>query len=377
MKKAFYEQEKAFTLVELLVVIAIIGVLIALLLPAVQAAREAARRMQCSNHMKQMGLAVHNFHDTYGGLPPSHIGPYSRVTFWFVILPFMEQAAPYERLISNNTNKGLGANLETPDKTDATPNYSGNVPGTTDAEREEYIKALCRISPYYCPTRRGAGDRITNSGMPQTNDCEETDFTRQFAYGPANDYCIVQVMANSDPATQGMFNEHCDSITPTWASAGGSSSFADDLNRDRSPFRCALQTTVSYVDEDLKNWQPRDEMAWWADGASNQIIIGEKYYMPDEQYVHRNDGTWLFSHYDNWGGLGRGFHRSWFMLTRGLMKEQVQCNNNWKKFGSWHPGVCNFIIGDGSVRAVSVTVSTENILVPLAFVGDGTPVTLP
>lgn len=96
-----------FTLVELLVVIAIIGVLIALLLPAVQQAREAARRMQCTNHIKQLGIAVHNYHDTFKKLPynaspkiPATGTTVYRGPSWFVrLFPFIEQNAAYDQLI--------------------------------------------------------------------------------------------------------------------------------------------------------------------------------------------------------------------------------------------------------------------------------------
>src|SRR5215470_2317231 len=87
----------AFTLVELLVVIAIIGVLVALLLPAVQMARESARRTQCANHLKQLGLAAQNFNDIRSWLPPTRVSNDSSdanqnfVTWAVLLLPYVEQ----------------------------------------------------------------------------------------------------------------------------------------------------------------------------------------------------------------------------------------------------------------------------------------------
>nr|WP_044185002.1 DUF1559 domain-containing protein [Pirellula staleyi] len=96
----FRSWKKGFTLVELLVVIAIIGVLVALLLPAVQAAREAARRSSCSNNLKQLGLALHNYHDTLGSFPYGYmeVGTRLKRNCWFQgVLPFMEQTAMYDK----------------------------------------------------------------------------------------------------------------------------------------------------------------------------------------------------------------------------------------------------------------------------------------
>ena len=123
-------KSRGFTLVESLVVIAIIGILVALLLPAVQAAREAARRIQCQNNLKQQGLALHNFHDAHGVFP---IGGQAllRFTWWYDILPYIEQSAKFDELEDGYDYCGTSA----------------VAAGANNARVHNYFPAL-----WYCPS---------------------------------------------------------------------------------------------------------------------------------------------------------------------------------------------------------------------------------
>jgi len=146
---------RGFTLVELLVVIAIIGILVALLLPAVQAAREAARRMQCSNNLKQLGLALHNYHDTYKTFPASPGAPTSETPSgryqqnWLAwsglarLLPYVEQGPLHDRIDWNyrwDSDQG------------------GSVNNT--------VVARARIPGYVCPSDPAADINYTANMSP-------------------------------------------------------------------------------------------------------------------------------------------------------------------------------------------------------------------
>jgi prepilin-type N-terminal cleavage/methylation domain-containing protein len=182
-------QSKGFTLVELLVVIAIIGMLIALLLPAVQAAREAARRMQCTNNLKQFGLAIHNFHETQQGIVPGWLAT-SRTSGFPLMYPFMEQQANYDFLTSQDLGPGnVGIGID---------RHQDIWDNNAFWNNGEAKKALSSISPFYCPTRRAPG-----TICPSPTDKNDLGNNTP---GPQTDYAMVVIAIWSDGTYDGWWS---------------------------------------------------------------------------------------------------------------------------------------------------------------------------
>ncbi|MCA9137676.1 MAG: DUF1559 domain-containing protein [Planctomycetales bacterium] len=151
---------RAFTLVELLVVIAIIGILVGLLLPAVQAAREAARRMNCSNNLKQLGIGIHNYHSAFGQLPTYKGGTWVNgldgstdqdnrmdLSIWVGVTPFIEQQSLWNEISNPNSNLASSSNLRTPP-------WPAMGPRTSQVN---YTPWQVEIPTLRCPSDPGAG----------------------------------------------------------------------------------------------------------------------------------------------------------------------------------------------------------------------------
>ena len=385
MKKKLVKLEgggglRAFTLVELLVVIAIIGILIALLLPAVQAAREAARRMQCSNHLKQMGLAVHNFHDSTNRLPPCTLG-WHRVTFFGLIFPYVEQSAAYER---------FGWTAGSGDKVAFFGWWMGTWGDTanlmTDADRQ----AFASIPFVVCPSRRapGASFEVPAGVTPHAN----------HNAGPQSDYGMVFCTTN---------NREQDGDGHCWVRFGDprpANGDAQHVAHHAGPFRQAIiepnPGNPSGGEPLWHTWQSRDGLSWLADGTSNQLMIGEKHIPPNRlgkcdqtqtgmpHWQESGDCSYLTigaTDTDNGPSIGRairagndnGGNPMFLEVPRLASKNQypdVPAINS--GFGSYHASVCNFLIGDGSVRSISNSTPPE-VLAALGTVNDGKNVAMP
>ncbi|MEZ5944471.1 MAG: DUF1559 domain-containing protein [Planctomycetaceae bacterium] len=353
-------QRGGFTLIELLVVIAIIAVLIALLLPAVQQAREAARRSQCKNNLKQIGLATHNFHETYGKLPPivTHSGG---PTFFFHLLPYFEQA-PLQNLY-------LGGAATASQKTDIRNHMDTNFQIIVDAGKIDSVQGIPGLA---CPTyRASAGVEVSGN-------------TR----GPKGDYAVVFMQGRgSDTNTNNQQTED------GWWSHHNSAS-TGDRNRQKGLIMTGDGTRIT--DDgglDGVNGRRRKEailtqtLGSATDGTSNTFMVGEKFWTREELTRSGNAGH---NNVDHSVFVQDGSWRE-YLVTRNLrlpLKTGVKLDggNNWADtdpnatgaargtgFGSWHPGTVHFLLADGSVRGVSENIDRQTQW-RLADRADGQPV---
>ena len=343
---------RAFTLVELLVVIAIIGVLIALLLPAVQAAREAARRAKCSNNLRQIGIAVHNFENTYKDLPPGIVNNPSTA-----ILP----SAELEPFVRVGANPALSASycrhgclsiilpfIEQGNVlTAAGVDYNFRLHWDEGTNR---VAAAVHIPTYECPSTPG-----THVVSP-------------------NPVVATFLPATSDywPVTRG------NNVPAVWTAMG--MNFPGTGNN-------ATDDGVKSVLSDNK----RTRMAQITDGLSNTLLAGES--------GARNEG-WLVGKkkYADSSTAGWGVRGAWASEsnnivcagTRGPIVVPPPPNpakvaaaadvpgavavNGWNQgeLYAFHPGVCVVVLGDASVRPLRATISLA-ALQKLACRADGNP----
>ena len=285
-----------FTLVELLVVIAIIGILIALLLPAVQAAREAARRSQCSNNLKQIGVAMHNYHDSQKSLPLGGATGWGH-TWHAYILPHIEQSAVYDRIPW--TDSGHAGNSRPTDPfTIMARTIIPTFKCPSDPLPPAYPVTMNSVS------RRGVGSYLGNGGGNATSDNRGGSNDLRLANGVLLAHAIRTTTRKRDPI-------------PFAAILDGNS---NTLLVGESPYSVVAPCTVC-----------------------------DRLYL----FSNNSDGGQGSDWSEYLGSTFYGINRS--LLPAGTPTSPGN-NERELSFGSYHPGGCNVVLCDGSTRFVSETI---------------------
>jgi hypothetical protein len=376
-------------LVELLVVIAIIGVLFALLLPAVQAAREAARRMKCTNSQKQILLGLHHFHDTFGELPAGSSnyipGEYDRIhfngsepfyTFLVHILPYIEQEAKYAPLKQGWSDRNTATN-------NIYMSGRANAPSTAPAGNYVAIwKEIWSVSPptYLCPSdgnARNADTAIdpTVSTAERERACGSTSYIGCYGSWP------------SSYSTSGATNMLLDTFNGVFGIAVRGKEFGSITD--------GLSNSVFISEAAASDIKSAD----WVDSGNirgdvlfnvtTPVFAGTNNWQnanPQSCLAKAQNGQYLTSTGNIRKGIrghmwGRGFlARSGFNTV--LPPNSPSChrtsginssgNRAYLPVTSYHPGGVNIGLGDGSIRFVSETIDTGTLSGPAA-VNDSSP----